>query len=381
MFCVFAVITIGLSLASLEANSGVFRGAGVSVIPQKQKHVRMAKEVIKIKIDIPEASEKWGVPFIPKASLDCLFHFENSATNVQSVLVGFPIILGEEMPKKRDNIVQQLNFSSQFNGVKNHVKYRKGLWDQKLDPKHLYKHVFTWTNSFPPQTQSQLAVKYAIELSPHALYGFMGSKSVGIGYVFPYVTSTAYTWQSTPQSAEFSIDVRECRKKVREFLKSKKQIIRDANPRNRPLIFWSSKTDFHYEKGIFRKTFASHELPKDTIEISLIILNLPSSVEAITEHITKMKKQILSGDVNVKQAIIMYFDRLASFYSELHKGQVDSSKLFDPYASDPSFEPEDPTLQKVYHFQGKKQKNTIFRIHKLITENEKFFHSLKNADH
>lgn len=364
--CLFAAAGFICSLINLEANSGVFRGAGASVIPQKQNHVRMSKEVINIKIDIPESSGKWGVPFIPQASLDCLFHFKNASTKAQKVLVGFPIVLGDDMPKKHDNIVKQLNFSALFNGTKNPVKYQKGLWDKKLDPKHLYKHVFTWTNSFPPQAESLLSVTYDMGLSVHALYGFEGLKSAGIGYVFPYITSTAYTWQSTPQSAEFSIDVRECRKKLKQILKSKVQIFPDANPLNKPLIFWISKADFHYKKGVFHKTFSSHDLPKDTVELSLIVLNLPASAGAMKKLIMQLKDKILSHDEQVKQKAIDFFYRLDALYSALSKGQADSNKLFDPFS-------KKTNLEYVWHFGGKKQKRTIAKIYQLISAHKKDF--------
>lgn len=362
IICCVVILVVICPMAAL-GNTGVFFGAGNQVIPIKNNNVQLVKERVSIKLRVDQEAAKWGTPFFPRADVEAEFILKNTATEPVKLQVGFPFLdlqgFGDE-----DLALSKLDFRAKDTESEHKVTLKEGLIEKELDPKGLFKKVFSWEEQFQPLQTKKVTVTYRLLLGIASAnenwrgfdgvdrkYNALDRMFPALGYNFGYITKTAYTWKGPIENAVFTIDATDIFQKLEEtnFFRE----LGEAAPVGvtRP-VFLSSLTppSFTREKNVYRWEFTA-KVPEDGIGANFVVLFLPSSPNEVTGFVSQQVKALTDGVTKDE-----YLSVLQGYYSRILKQRSEgenqfAQKYFEPVSvvkSDLLFE-KDQKLVEVAH--------------------------------
>lgn len=331
----YVVILLFICPTVALANTGVFFGAGNQVIPIKNNNVQLVKERVSIKLRVDEEAAKWGTPFFPRADVEAEFILKNTANEPVKLQVGFPFLdlqgFGDE-----ELALSKLEFRAKDTETEHKVTLKEGLIEKELDPKGLFKKVFSWEEQFQPHQTKKVTVTYRLLLGiASANENWRGFDGVdrkyyaldrmfpALGYNFGYITKTAYTWKEPVENAVFTIDATEFFQKLEEanFFKE----LGEAAPVGvtRPVFLGSlNPPSFTREKDVYRWEFTG-KVPEDGIGANFVVLFIPSSSSELPNFVAEQEKALKEGVTKEE-----YLSVLEGYYARMLKKKPEDENPF-----------------------------------------------------
>ncbi|MEW6110303.1 MAG: hypothetical protein AB1632_14220 [Nitrospirota bacterium] len=319
------LILLLLSFSNLcLANTGVFYGAGNQVIPIKNDQIQLVKENVSIKLTVDEENGRFGVPFIPWANVIAKFHLKNITQYQVTLQIGFPFLdlqgFGDEK-----YVLDNLNFTVVSNGTNIPAELKEGLIEKELDPKGLFKKVFSWQDTFTAGEAKEVIVTYKM------LMGVASANSIfrdyneqerkfraidklfpALSYSFTYITKTAYTWAGDIEESIFQLDCRALYDNL-----EKHNVLADPEQEDpgytRPL-FWESAFPDSGEKndGVYKWVFKK-KVPEDGLYYSTTVLSIPALPPELATYYSKSISRLSNvSPEEFKSILVAYYQFLSS---------------------------------------------------------------------
>ncbi|MBY0462249.1 MAG: hypothetical protein K2Q34_03605 [Alphaproteobacteria bacterium] len=335
-----------LSLEVIFANSGVFSGSGAGIWPIQNDNIRLKSENVTFYVTIPENSGKYGAPFIPKVKVNAEFNLQNTINETLSLQIGFPFLdfqgFGDE-----ESAVKKMDFRIKTSGRETPYSIKKGIKNEKIDPRGLFKKIFTWDDRFSFLEEKTVIVSYNMDMSVNGVDA-TSLGAMGLYYYFNYITLTAKTWKGPIDKAEFKFNFKQLVEKIQQKIEDPKSFA----TRYRPLVFFFhnipnfkiSKDSlfqkiqnmifrglpvFGWEPVFFHKVKCltceecsvsfGGEIPIDAIEFSFFVFNVPSKLSDLKDYLKDIKIPESLAPRARKEKIP---GNLLAFYKEILTGRI-----------------------------------------------------------
>lgn len=308
---IFSCLIYTFYLTSGLANTGVFLGAGSTVMPIKNDKIQMKEENVVITLSVPENSGAAGLPFVPTANVEANFTFLNTTNAPQSLQLGFPF--HEQFLSDKDEVLKNLNFQVQSGIQKMSPKLKEGVVEKILDPTGEFKRVMVWSDTFAPNSLKTVKVSYKLPVS-FGLFPAMG----GFSYFFPYITKTAYTWKQPLEKVVFIFD-------FSRVISSFKTHFRDKIPSHickfLPIISLPYPEEGIIDNSILRITYTG-KVPEEGIPLSLVVTLVPAKHKDLDAYLKDLKDKKLYNNKdftekdNLEQILVLYKMLHSGVYSD-----------------------------------------------------------------
>lgn len=325
------------------ANTGVFHGSGNQVMPIREDRVRLVREHVKMRIEIGDEGEKYGLPFIPWVNVTAEFECHNTSDEAVELQLGFPFLdlqgFGDE-----DFVISNMDFTVESGGQDVAVALKEGVIEEELDPDGMFQKVFVWDEIFDADETKIFVVSYRMLMGVSSMntahfgvdeltrkYEEIDELIPALGFWFGYITQTAYTWKPPLDEAVFEVDVSEFEKAIgRDDVWSNVETLEQFRVAD-PIVYEYQLPGFVVREGSVRRWLYEGEVPEDGLSIGFAAVFLPQDVEVANKHLALLGEELNRCTPEELRLVVAEYYRIlgggARSENEFIKGYVEGTWL------------------------------------------------------